>query len=133
MGYLGDQKYALQIGVEASKASPMLSRPWTAAVGGVMPLKARFAPDRWMHVRVITPGGRRRRLVIDRQSDLQVLSDVFVEGQYARPRVGDNPVIVDAGSHIGASVVYFASVYPTSRILAIEGSPTTFEKLKANT
>jgi FkbM family methyltransferase len=133
MGFLGDQKYALQIGVETSKASPPLSRLWTTAVGAVMPLKARFAPDRPMHLKLITPGGGRRRFVVDRQSDLQVLSDVFVEGQYAQPRVAGAPVIVDAGSHIGASVVYFALTYPKSRILAIEGSPSTFEKLQANT
>src|SRR4051794_568243 len=110
MGFLGDQKYALQIGVETSKASPPRSRPWTILVGAVMPLKARLAPARRLHVKLNTPAGR-RRFVIDRQSDLQVLADVFVEGQYAEPRTRDRPVIVDAGSHIGASVVYFAETY----------------------
>lgn len=44
----------------------------------------------------------------------------------------DNPYIIDIGSHIGISVLYFKSMYPNSTIAAFEPNPYTFEILEEN-
>jgi hypothetical protein len=42
---------------------------------------------------------------------------VFLEAQHNR---GRRPLIVDAGAHIGISVVFFALIFPTALVIAIE-------------
>ncbi len=42
------------------------------------------------------------------------------------------PIILDIGSHIGISILYFKSLYPNSKILAFEPNPISFEILKEN-
>ncbi len=42
------------------------------------------------------------------------------------------PYIIDVGSHIGLSVIYFKNIYPKSRILAFEPNSYTRELLKEN-
>ena len=42
------------------------------------------------------------------------------------------PYIIDGGSNIGLSVLYFKQVYPEARILAFEPDPNIFEVLKRN-
>lgn len=42
------------------------------------------------------------------------------------------PTIVDIGSHIGASVLFFISKYPNAHIVAFEPNPVTFALLSAN-
>ncbi len=42
------------------------------------------------------------------------------------------PFIVDIGSHIGISILYFKALYPNSKILAFEPNPISFEILKEN-
>jgi len=44
----------------------------------------------------------------------------------------DCPLIVDIGSHIGISVIYFKALYPNSHILAFEPNPLSFEILEEN-
>ena len=46
---------------------------------------------------------------------------------------GKKPLIVDAGANIGASVVWFASQFPGSHIVAFEPHPDNFDFLAANT
>jgi FkbM family methyltransferase len=45
---------------------------------------------------------------------------------------GGRPLIVDAGANIGASSVFFAMVFPESRIVAVEPEPANFALLCAN-
>ncbi len=45
---------------------------------------------------------------------------------------GRTPLIVDAGANIGASVVYFAGIFPKSRILAIEPEKNNCALLRKN-
>lgn len=42
------------------------------------------------------------------------------------------PNIIDIGSHIGISVLYFKNLYPNSKILGFEPNPISFEILKEN-
>ena len=44
----------------------------------------------------------------------------------------DKPVIVDAGAHIGMSVLYFKTMFPQARIIAFEPIPTNYELIKKN-
>lgn len=53
------------------------------------------------------------------------LDDSFGDAQ-------DKPVIVDAGAHIGMSVVYFKMLFPKAKIMAYEPVPANFELLKKN-
>lgn len=43
-----------------------------------------------------------------------------------------NPLIIDIGAHIGMSVLYFKSIYPSSTIIAFEPNPNSFEILNEN-
>ncbi len=42
------------------------------------------------------------------------------------------PNIIDIGSHIGISILYFKDIYPNSKILGFEPNPISFEILKEN-
>lgn len=44
----------------------------------------------------------------------------------------EEPVIVDAGAHIGMTVVYFKMLFPRARVIAFEPVPDNFELLKKN-
>ncbi len=44
----------------------------------------------------------------------------------------NSPFIVDIGSHIGISLIYFKSLFPNSKILSFEPNPISFEILKEN-
>jgi FkbM family methyltransferase len=45
---------------------------------------------------------------------------------------GRSPLVLDAGANIGASVVYFALVFPQAHIVALEPAADNFELLEAN-
>ncbi|MFA6007552.1 MAG: FkbM family methyltransferase [Candidatus Shapirobacteria bacterium] len=49
------------------------------------------------------------------------------------PKNFNNPIIVDIGSHIGISVLYFKHRHPTAQVTCFEPNPKTFEILKKNT
>lgn len=66
-------------------------------------------------------------------SDIAVLKEVFLFGEYELDLEKAPEVIVDLGSNIGASVAYFALKYPNVRILAVEADPTTTRFLTENT
>lgn len=44
----------------------------------------------------------------------------------------ESPFIIDIGSHIGISLLYFKSLYPNCKILSFEPNPISFEILKEN-
>jgi FkbM family methyltransferase len=84
----------------------------------------------------------------DSTGDRGVIAQIFQNGdydlsQFAQHRVlgafykallasNKNALIVDAGANIGASVVYFASVFPEGRILAIEPERNNCALLRKN-
>ncbi len=79
------------------------------------------------------PDGSTTRFTVTDLVDLYVLAQVFGDEEYRAPALADPQLIIDAGSHIGGSVRYFAARYPSARIVALEASPTTYRALKANT
>ncbi len=42
------------------------------------------------------------------------------------------PFIIDIGSHIGISILYFKSIYPNSKIIGFEPNPNSFNLLQEN-
>ncbi len=79
-------------------------------------------------------------------ADYSVIRQCFADRQYDIPRrahcamidnlyqqilaSGRQPLIVDCGSNIGASVLWFASHYPRAHVLAVEPAPDNFELLR---
>jgi FkbM family methyltransferase len=54
----------------------------------------------------------------------------FLEAQHKR---GRRPLIVDAGAHIGISTAFFALMFPTALVIAIEPEGSNFGLLSRNT
>jgi FkbM family methyltransferase len=61
-----------------------------------------------------------------------IYKDIFILREYKFSSSTDNPFIIDCGSHIGISVLYFKKIFPRSKIIAFEANPLTFKFLKKN-
>jgi FkbM family methyltransferase len=82
------------------------------------------------------------------RADLGVMHQMFESQDYSFDRVrrgpelralyeaiagtGKQPLILDAGANIGASVVYFHLAFPAAHIVALEPARNNFEVLKQN-
>jgi FkbM family methyltransferase len=83
----------------------------------------------------VEENGVRLELLVEDISDIHAVSGVFVERSYAlSPRAegaltGSEGVIVDLGSHIGASVAWFRAHFPDVPIVGFEPNPHSFRKL----
>lgn len=58
--------------------------------------------------------------------------EIFVKGEYFFATDEARPTIVDCGSNIGMSVLYFKMLYPASRIVAFEPGEEAFSCLQEN-
>lgn len=58
--------------------------------------------------------------------------EIFVEETYFFRTDAPQPLIVDCGSNIGMSILYFKALYPNARVIGFEPDPTTFAKLRDN-
>jgi FkbM family methyltransferase len=56
--------------------------------------------------------------------------EIFLRNQYYFKAQKASPIIIDAGSNIGVSVMYFKLLYPNSKIFAFEPDADTFQLLK---
>jgi FkbM family methyltransferase len=65
-------------------------------------------------------------------SDVRVLRDIFVRKEYDIPFSIDPEIIIDAGAHIGLSVLFFRSVFPRAKIIAVEPNRQNYELLQRN-
>jgi FkbM family methyltransferase len=63
---------------------------------------------------------------------INLVEDIFIKQVYQFEAANESPFILDGGSNIGLSIVYFKIVYPTSCIYGFEPDPTTFALLKKN-
>lgn len=68
----------------------------------------------------------------DAASLISAYKAIFVRGIYSFTPVSNNPYIIDAGSNIGLSVIYFKKKFPTAFIDAYEADPGIFFYLKCN-
>lgn len=78
--------------------------------------------------------GLKAKVRISSLDDIEAMYEIFVLEQYfPKYSLQAQPVIVDLGANIGISTIYFALVYPDSRILAVEPNEEVFKILKENT
>lgn len=58
--------------------------------------------------------------------------EIFILENYYFVSKNDKPFIVDAGSNIGMSILYFKLLYPDSEIVGFEPDPAAFKLLERN-
>jgi FkbM family methyltransferase len=58
--------------------------------------------------------------------------DIFVQRIYHFDSRRPDPLIIDGGSNIGMSILYFKHVYPRARVMGFEPSPDLFRVLREN-
>jgi FkbM family methyltransferase len=61
-----------------------------------------------------------------------LFEEIFESGTYLFNTDRRRPCILDCGSHIGMSILFFKRLYPEARIIGFEADPLTFEKLRFN-
>jgi len=57
---------------------------------------------------------------------------IFMQLQYYFQLKKENPLIIDCGSNIGISILFFKLLYPEAYIVGFEPDETTFKKLQEN-
>lgn len=62
----------------------------------------------------------------------ELKKEIFSENCYYLELEKDDPVIVDAGAHIGMSTLYFKMLFPNARVIAFEPVPYNIEILRKN-
>lgn len=58
--------------------------------------------------------------------------EIFLERSYRFIAATEVPVIIDCGSNIGLSILYFKVLYPKARVYGFEPNPYAFELLREN-
>jgi FkbM family methyltransferase len=70
--------------------------------------------------------------IVDSMTFLSGVNEIFRDNIFQFNSSNDYPLIIDCGSNIGLSVIYFKTKFPKSRILAFEPDPDIFNVLKKN-
>ena len=70
--------------------------------------------------------------ITDGRSFYIQLKDEFVHGIYHFDTDNARPVIIDGGSNIGVSILYFKRLYPHARVIGFEPDPAIFRMLSEN-
>ncbi|MFY9528536.1 MAG: FkbM family methyltransferase [Candidatus Acidiferrales bacterium] len=63
---------------------------------------------------------------------LSLVSEIFIQRIYYFETSSRSPLIVDAGSNIGMSILFFTRLYPQCRVIGFEPDPQTFNVLRSN-
>lgn len=81
----------------------------------------------------VTYAGRRYELSVGGCNDLDVLKSLLLDDAYGDMELPVEPaVIVDLGSHVGASLLMFHVHYPGARLVGVEPDPAVFARLREN-
>ena len=62
----------------------------------------------------------------------QLFSEIFIQNNYFFSATSINPFIIDCGSNIGISILYFKKLYPQAKIIGFEPSSECFNVLTKN-
>ena len=62
----------------------------------------------------------------------RIHKEIFLNEEYKFSSEKKNPFIIDCGSHIGLSILYFKSLYPDSEVIGFEPNPENFKILQKN-
>lgn len=69
----------------------------------------------------------------DNQKEFQsIYEDIFKNKDYKFEADSNSPFILDCGSHIGMSILYFKKLYPKAKIIGFEPNPETLKILRVN-
>ena len=71
-------------------------------------------------------------LISDSLSFYFSYKEIFIDNIYKFNATSSNPKIIDLGSNVGTSIMYFKKLYPESKILGIEADPEIFKILEKN-
>jgi FkbM family methyltransferase len=66
------------------------------------------------------------------RTELDVLYEVALKGEYQLPPDVEPATIVDLGAHVGLATLYFAAHYPRARVVAVEADPELIPRLAQN-
>lgn len=72
--------------------------------------------------------GEEFRLFVATRSELEVVREMFLSEEYLMQDL-DPELVIDLGSNIGASIMFFRGRYPKSRIIGLEPDPAPFQRL----
>ena len=72
-------------------------------------------------------------IVRNNTTDRAVFYDIFVLKDYNIPIAMAPRLIIDAGAYVGYASLFFASKYPSAKIVSIEPEDSNFEILEKNT
>ena len=70
--------------------------------------------------------------LVDSRSFIYSFDEIFEQEIYRFNSAGESPYVLDCGSNIGLSVIYFKRLYPRARVLAFEADDAVFAVLKRN-
>lgn len=62
----------------------------------------------------------------------QIFSEIFIQNYYYFSTTNNKPYIIDCGSNIGLSIMYFKKLFPEAQIIGFEPSAVCFDVLKKN-
>ncbi len=69
---------------------------------------------------------------IDHHITSFLFDELFLNHDYYFLPDNDTPLIIDCGSNIGMSIIYFKFLYPNSRVIGFEPGQETFQVLQSN-
>jgi FkbM family methyltransferase len=103
---------------------------WTAIW---LPMRARLGHKQRRPISLsLVQEGRRFRMSVRDVADLTTIGEVLLDGLYDVPDLQEVRTIVDLGSHIGSSIVFFRARHPAAQIHGLEPDPGSFAALEAN-
>lgn len=73
---------------------------------------------------------KRKLTISDPYWFMQNFNEIFTDEVYKFQSTKDEPFIIDCGSNIGLSILYFKQMYPKAIILGFEPDPYLFNELK---
>jgi FkbM family methyltransferase len=93
--------------------------------------KTGWLPPPPMQLRT-TRHGRTVRFRVGDYQDLEVMRELYVDGEYDVPLPTRADVVLDLGANVGLAALDFRARYPEASIYAIEPDPLAFAKLERN-
>jgi FkbM family methyltransferase len=109
---------------------------WYGLIGWRMPdatwALARAREAIWRRPGSVVRFGRYTIRIADGPTFFQQYRDIFLRGVYRFAAARPDPVIIDGGSNIGVSVLFFKSAYPSAQIVAFEPEPRIYRLLEEN-
>jgi FkbM family methyltransferase len=99
---------------------------------------ARLKAQELMKSRRPPHGVRRTRILsmdvafLDHYWLVEMFEEIFLRGQYAFESPKERPLIVDVGSNIGLSILFFKRLFPAAAIVGFEPDPAAFRLLRRN-